>query len=213
MVTSATAGEGKTSFCAALARVLALSDLKVLLVDTDLHRPRIAHILGLEGRADMQQVVRGEATLEQRIQVDPESGAHVLTAMVGDGPNLLLSSAGWVTLVDAAREQYDVVIVDTPPVTAVPDAVAVGLHADLNLFLLQWGGASRRTIAGAVRFLRLCAVHLDGIVITGIRSGFAPRYSDPYELAIRTNARLLEQLRALPPYPRSGPTGQLDGSV
>lgn len=213
MVTSATAGEGKTSFCAALARTLALSDLRVLLVDADIHRPCIARALGVEGRPDMQQVVRGEATLERRLQVDPESGAHVLTATVEDGSNLIVSSAGWGVLMDAAREQYDVVIVDTPPVTAVPDAAAVGSHADLNLFLVQWDGPSRRTIAGAVRFLRLCAVRLDGVVITGVRSGFAPRYSDPYELAIRTNARLLEQLRALPPYPRPSPTGPVDGTV
>ena len=213
MVTSATAGEGKTSFCAALARTLALSDLRVLLVDGDLHRPRIARTLGMEGRPDMQRVVRGEATLEQQLRVDPESGAHVLTAIVEDGSNLVLSSAGWGTLMDAARDRYDVVIVDTPPVTAVPDAAAVGSHADLNLFLVQWGGPSRSTIAGAVRFLRLCAVRLDGVVITGIRSGFAPRYSDPYELAIRTNARLLEQLRALPAYPRAGRTGPADGTV
>lgn len=213
MVTSATAGEGKTSFCAAMARTLALSDLRVLLVDADIHRPRIARTLGVEARPDMQQVVRGEATLERRLQVDPESGAHVLTATVEDGSNLIVSSAGWGALMDAAREQYDVVIVDTPPVTAVPDAAAVGSHADLNLFLVQWDGPSRRTIAGAVRFLRLCAVRLDGVVITGIRSGFAPRYSDPYELAIRTNARLLEQLRALPPYPRPGAAGPADGTA
>ncbi len=189
MITSAIAGEGKTSFCAALARSLALSELRVLVVDADLHRPRLAKALGLRPQTDTQDVVRGRSSLSEAVRIDELSGAHVLTAMAEEeGRHLVLHGAGWQALIEAARARYDVVIVDTPPVISAPDAAAVGMSADASLFLVRWNGPTRTAITASLRFLNLCGVRIDGIVVTRAKTRLRPSYADPYEPAFGNTA-------------------------
>jgi uncharacterized protein involved in exopolysaccharide biosynthesis/Mrp family chromosome partitioning ATPase len=167
MITSANARVGKTSFCTALARFLAMSDRRVLVIDADFRRPRLAKSFGLVERADTQNVIHGTLNLAEGVQTDPRSGAHVLTAVPEPGAlHSHLQGPGWDALIDRAREQYDVVILDTPPVMAASDAGVIGACADMNLFLVRWGRSTRSGIAGAIRFLNLCGLTVDGVVLT-----------------------------------------------
>lgn len=181
MVTSGGAGEGKTSFSTALARFLAMSGRRVLVIDADFRRPRLGRAFGLAERADTQNVIHGTVSLAEGVQADPRSGAHVLTALAEPGAlHAHLQGQGWDALIDRAREQYDVVILDTPPVGAASDAGVIGACADVNLFLARWGRSTRSDIVGAIRFLNLCGLTVDGVVMTRSKARGAPSYLATY---------------------------------
>jgi uncharacterized protein involved in exopolysaccharide biosynthesis/Mrp family chromosome partitioning ATPase len=181
MVTSASAREGKTSFSIALGRFLAMSGRRVLVIDADFRRPRLGKAFGVAERADTQNVIHGTVSLTEGVQADARSGAHVLTALAEPGAlHSHLQGPGWDALVARAREQYDVVILDTPPVAAASDAGVIGACADLNLFLVRWGRSKRSDIVGAIRFLNLCGLTVDGVVLTRTKAGRAPSYLTTY---------------------------------
>jgi capsular exopolysaccharide synthesis family protein len=181
MVTSAAAREGKTSFSTALARFLAMSGRRVLVIDADFRRPRLAGAFGLVERADTQNVIHGTVSLAEGVQADPRSGAHVLTALAEPGAlHSHLQGPGWDALVARAREQYDVVILDTPPVAAASDAGVIGACADVNLFLVRWGRSTQSDIVGAIRFLNLCGLTVDGVVLTRAKARGTSSYLTTY---------------------------------
>src|SRR5262249_23058672 len=102
-----------------------------------------------------------------------KSGAHFIPAPKEDDLQLLLHSGGFAALLDEARQAYDVVIIDTPPVMTSADAALIGRDADTPLLLLQWGRAPWDEMTGAAGFLRLCRVGIDGIVMAGVDAGSA----------------------------------------
>lgn len=167
MVTSATASEGKTSFCVSLARSLAMRDLRVLVIDADMHRARVASAFGAQVEATISDVVSGHVSLEQAVRRDNWSSAHFLSARPeNDDPNCVLRSAGLKAMIDRSRLHYDLVIIDTPPVLAATDAALVGALSDANLFLVRWGKTPRQAVTAALRFLDLCRITVDGMVVT-----------------------------------------------
>jgi Mrp family chromosome partitioning ATPase len=107
------------------------------------------------------------------VQTDSKSTAHFTPAPTEDDLQLLIHSGGFRALIDEARQAYDVVIIDTPPVTTSPDSALIAKFADTRLFLVRWGRTSWDEMTAAVGFLRLCRVGLDGIVIIGADSDSA----------------------------------------
>ena len=179
MVTSATAGESKTAFCVASARALAVTGVRVLVIDADLHRPRVAAAFGGDVSAHIGDVIRGRVALEAAVSRDARSNAQFLAAIPEAGdPQILLDSAGLATLMDRARARYDLVIVDTPPLLAATDAIAIGTWADVNLFLVRWGKTPRTVVMAALRFFSLCQIAVDGIILTRVNFRRFAKYGD-----------------------------------
>lgn len=171
-VTSAVPGEGKTSFAAAWARYLALGGARVLLIDADLHRPRLAKMLRIRPTATTADVLRESVPLDEAVVVDERSGALVLSAKATPGDSSLLVRPDQLQrLIANTRSRYDYVIIDTPPATAAPDAAMVAAYADSVLFLVRSRRTPRKAFNAALRFLRLCGVKLEGIVVTDARPG------------------------------------------
>ena len=173
LVTSAQSGDGKTSFCISLARSLAKARLRVLVVDADPYRSKVPYLFGASLTPAITFPVNQAARLGDIVQADSKSAAHFTPAPKEDDLQLLIHSGGFEALIEEARQAYDVVIIDTPPVTTSPDAALVSRFADTRLFLVRWGRTSWDEMTGAIGFLRLCRVGLDGIVIVGADSGSA----------------------------------------
>jgi succinoglycan biosynthesis transport protein ExoP len=178
LVTSARPGEGKTSFCAGLARSLAQSRMRVLVIDADPYRSRLAAAFGAPSCPSFGPIAEDRVRLGDIVQLDTKSGAHFIPAPKADDLQLLLHSGGFSTLLEEARQVYDIVIIDTPPVMTSADAALIGRFADTSLFLVRWGHTSWDEMNAAVGFLRLCHIALDGIVMVGVDTGSAD-----YELA------------------------------
>jgi len=171
LVTSTRPGDGKTSFCTGLARSLARTRMRVLVIDADPYRGQIAAAFGAPAVPAWDPLVEPRVSLRDIVQADAKSAAHFIPAPNEDDLQLLLHTGGFATLIDEARQAYDVVIIDTPPVMTSADAALIGRYADTRLLLVRWGRTSWDDMTAAAGFLRLCRVGLDGIVMAGVDTG------------------------------------------
>jgi capsular exopolysaccharide synthesis family protein len=153
MFASALPGEGKTTTAIAFAVMLANVGRRVIVVDCDSHRPRVHEVLGvsrspgltsyLEG-ADRQSVVHTNSTMSIDVIPAGPSALH---------PASLLGSARMKDLLGELANQYDVIIIDSPPMLAVPDALVVAPLVDKTLFLVRWGKTPQAAAERAVQLL------------------------------------------------------------
>jgi uncharacterized protein involved in exopolysaccharide biosynthesis/Mrp family chromosome partitioning ATPase len=173
LVTSAQPGDGKTSFCVGLARSFTKSRARVLVIDADPYRSQIAIAFGASKFPTFRQIMEERIRLGDLVQADAKSAAHFIAAPSDDDLRLLLHSGGFTTLLEEARQAYDIVIIDTPPLLTSADAALIGRFADTRLLLVRWGRTSWDEMTAAVGFLRLCHVGLDGIVMVGADTGSA----------------------------------------
>lgn len=130
-LTSSIPGEGKSTTIANLALTLAKSGSRVCLVEGDLRRPRLLDYLGLDGAAGLTDVLIDRAHLDDVLQPYGRSGLDVLGAgAIPPNPSELLASAPMTRLLAELSRRYDYVLVDTPPVLPVTDAVVVSTQVD-----------------------------------------------------------------------------------
>ena len=150
MVTSALPREGKTTLCASLGRLVAASGHKVLLIDADLRRPGLTKVFGDKGQGDISDIASEDPDLARMIQHDEKSGADVIIAREGTpNPQDLLGSMKMARFIKQMAQNYDLVIIDTPPVMAVSDCAPISRMADAVLFAVRWGETPRElTVAG-----------------------------------------------------------------
>lgn len=167
MVTSSLPGEGKSTFCITLARSLALAGNRILLIDADLRRPRIGRVLGGADHADLADVLGGQKTLAEALQKDAESGMDYVVAR-GKTPNPqdILGSQQMKKLLETVRQDYDLVIIDTPPILAVSDAAMVGQHADACAFVIRWAETPRDVALAALNQLKNFSLKVSGVLLT-----------------------------------------------
>jgi succinoglycan biosynthesis transport protein ExoP len=181
LITSTEPSEGKTSFASAMAAVAARDGLHVLIVDSDLRRPRFHRMFQAEPGPALQDVLNGRANWLAAIRTDPHSGAHCLTAHERtDSPVALLSSGHWEAFLSEARKVYDLIILDSPPVSRVADALTLADYADTTLFVIAYHSAQRQLIQVALR--RFIAAHksITGIVMSKVPASQAAQYYSGY---------------------------------
>jgi len=154
LVTSAERGDGKSTIAASLAGVCAADGLRVLLVEGDLYRPRLASILGCQPGGSLESVLAGEDDFEDAVHVDPRTGLHGLFAAGNaESPQAMLESQAFRDLMARARRDYELVIVDSPPVLSVADPIVLAAHSDAMLFAVGWERISRAQLLEALERL------------------------------------------------------------
>lgn len=126
VVTSAMPSEGKTTSTANLAIALAETGARVVLVDADLRRPRVAEVMGIENAAGLTDLLIGRAEIHDVVQPWGRTKLDVLPAgLVPPNPSELLGSAAMQALLELLTEQYDHVLLDAPPLLPVTDAAVL----------------------------------------------------------------------------------------
>ena len=156
-ITSGAAGEGKSITLLNLAISIAESGKKVLLIDADLRRPAIDRLLA--GLADYESAVRKE--LYPNLDV-------IFAGEIPPNPSELIGSERMQKLIEDMSEQYEYILVDTPPVSVVSDACLVANYLD-GVVLLVWQGRSRKdAVKKAVNNLNLIGAKLLGYVLNGV---------------------------------------------
>ena len=169
LVTSAVPGEGKTSTTLALARRAAFLNQKVLIVDGDLRNPSAAKGLGLASTPGLSEVLAGESTLEEALQLDEPSGAAFLgTGTVKYDPVSLVQSRAMRKFMEEACQKFDLVIIDTSPVLAVTEPRILARMVDRNVFVVRWGKTPRPLALEALKQLMEFGVMIDGLVLSQI---------------------------------------------
>lgn len=193
LVTSALAGEGKSSLSLSLARSLALAGTRTLLVDCDLRRPSVDAVIGpaKSREPSLQAVLNGSADLTQSARRDPSTPLHYLTS---DEPthsrHAIWHPHGVQKLIGEARMHYDYVVLDLPPLTLFNDAVLFAPLADMTLFVARWGRTHREIVRSALDRLRAAGVDPAGLglVLNAVNlrasSHFTPSDVEYYHMSI-----------------------------
>lgn len=165
LVTSSLSGEGKSSTAINLAQVLAQAGDRVLLVDADLRRPSLAAELGLERTVGLTTVLIGDVELDDVTQPLETAGLDVLTSgPIPPNPSELLGSEAMRSLLEAASEAYDYVVVDTAPLLAVTDAVALSRFVDGSLVVAQSDRVKKQQLGEALAKLDSVDARVLGVV-------------------------------------------------
>ena len=182
LITSALPDEGKTFFAVALARSVARAGGRSLLIDCDLRRPGIATTLGIAPQQGVGALVAGLG-LAELVQRDEATQLDVITA-AGARANVqsIVSSDALRALVTEARAQYDIIVLDSPPVLAVVDSRLLSLMADATVMVVRWRRTPRVLVLQALKQLRVYGAKVAGVVITqaNLRSLAASEGSHAY---------------------------------
>ena len=144
LITSALPSEGKTVSAVSLARVMAMSGDRTILIDCDLRRNSLRDLLPSPPTAGLVEVLAGRAQLGDAVVADTVDGLDVLP-LSGEQftPKDLFSGPALTKLLEFFRSRYDFVILDAPPVLAVADTSALAIASDYAILMMRWATTSR----------------------------------------------------------------------
>ncbi|KAA1380470.1 polysaccharide biosynthesis tyrosine autokinase [Aeromicrobium fastidiosum] len=165
VVTSSLPGEGKTTTAANLALALAEGGEKVVLVEGDLRRPKVAEYLRLESSVGLTTVLIGKLVLEDAIQSTASEGLAVLTSgSTPPNPAELLKSSSMAAVIASLREAYDIVLIDAPPLLPVTDGALLAAQADGALLVVRHGKTTTDQVTLAVERLEAVGAAPVGVI-------------------------------------------------
>lgn len=182
LITSALPREGKTTTSVNTAIVLAQKGTRVLLVDADLRRPSVHKALGIGPRVGLSNVLTGGATLEQAVVRSPMlPNLFVLPAGTPPpNPAELMASSQMFDLLAELREQYDHVVLDTPPTLSVTDAVVLSTRADAVVLVIRSSQTTKPALRRARDILAQVNARVAGVLLNAVNLD-SPDYSYYYE--------------------------------
>ncbi|MRG60425.1 polysaccharide biosynthesis tyrosine autokinase [Agromyces sp. CFH 90414] len=167
VVTSSVEAEGKSTTAANLSIALADAGARVLLVDADLRRPKVASYLGIEGAVGLTDLLIGRATLADVIQPWGRDQMFVLPAgQVPPNPSELLGSTAMLETVRELNRAFDVVLFDAPPLLPVTDAAVLTRAVGAAIIVVAAGRAHKGQLKGAIDVLDNVDAPAAGIVLT-----------------------------------------------
>ena len=187
VVTSPVPGDGKTTVATNLALAIARSGRRVLLIDADLRGGRIARALSLARTPGLAEVLGGsmhgaEAVQELHTVSEAQGTLHVLTTGAATrAPARLLASSTAGELITWARSTYEMVIIDTPPVTSIADATSLAPLSDGVVLVARSGATLRDAIAFAVEQLHIVRAPVLGAVLNDVDLRREGAYDSAYE--------------------------------
>jgi succinoglycan biosynthesis transport protein ExoP len=172
LITSAVPGEGKTTLSMNLAASFVQQGKTVLLLEADMRRPAIRSSMGLPGKSGLSLLLAGEP-LENSIFVHPQMpGLYLLPeGAVPAFPSELLESDRMRELLTTLREEFDVIVIDAPPVLPVADARVLSEMADLTIQLARLGVTTKTALRRAHELLTSYAQRPVGVVLNGVAEG------------------------------------------
>jgi capsular exopolysaccharide synthesis family protein len=168
LLSSSRPNEGKTASAIALARLNALGGRRTILIDLDLRKPEVAQRLRLrKSHPGIADYLHGAARPESIIQRDEATGLDIIAAGRPQESTPELLRAGTLeSLVTALRQEYDMILLDAPPVLAVSDTRLIARLADKTVFVVRWAETPRDVARLALRQLADGGADIAGVVIS-----------------------------------------------
>ena len=167
VVTSSIANEGKSTTAINLAVSFSDSGRRVLLIEADLRRPRVAEYLDLEGAVGLTNVLVGQAAIDDVLQPWGRGGLTVLpSGTIPPNPSELMGSPLMAELIIQLRKSFDMIIIDTPPVLPVTDAAVASRLVDGVVLVVRYGKTTRNQVSTALRSLTAVDARVLGTVLT-----------------------------------------------
>lgn len=180
-LTSGLASEGKSTTILNLAISFAETGSKVLLIDGDMRRPSQARLLIEKASPGLSNVLAGLCEAEDAVRKEVKPNLDMLFAgEIPPNPLELLGSLKMKQLMDDLSGKYDIILVDTPPVSIVSDACEVANVTDGVLFLVRQNQTEKEAVIRGVRQLELSNARLLGFVMNGIADDGGKSYKYRY---------------------------------
>ena len=194
LVTSLLPGEGKTFISTNIASIFALAEKKVLIIDFDMHKPRLAKAMELPNDKGLSTYLSGSSTVSEVIQNTHLDNLFAITSgPIPPNPSELILRIELKELYVKCEEEFDYIILDTPPISLITDGITLMKDVDMRLFVLN----SQSTSRGGIDFIEklLDDNRLDGSALIMNRekqamlakyygsynySGYYYQYSDKY---------------------------------
>jgi len=182
LVTSSVPGEGKSTVAANIAVSMAKME-KTLLIDADLRRPSLANICGIDkGAKGLTELVAGSDEVASCIEIDKETGLHILpSGMVPPNPLEILFSVRFAKMLETMEKYYDRIIIDSPPVDAVTDALVLSRFAKTVIYVVEADRTSEAAVKYGLKRLQQYKAPLAGIVLNKVDISRNEEYSGYYD--------------------------------
>ncbi len=178
LVTSSLPGEGKSSVSIALARLVARSGRKVVVIDGDLRKPRVHEAFGVPFRPGLVDYLAGSITIDNVLLKDKQSEAYVLPpGTYAPNPTDVFSSDNMQKLLRHLSSMFDLIILDSAPLLAVSDTRNLCRLADKVLFVLRWQHTRSAAATQAIRQILSAGGDMAGILLTMTDMKKLPNYT------------------------------------
>lgn len=177
-ITSSVEQEGKSFFAANLAISMANEGKKVLIIDGDLRRPGIDNCFSLPKGVGLTNYMVGDAELKDiQLKTDIEGLNIIPTGPIPPDPGKLIESNIMHNLIKDMERIYDLVIVDTPSILAVNDAIVLGGWTDGTIMIIQSGRTSRSHLSDIIESFKRANINLIGVVLNRVHGRRASYYN------------------------------------
>ena len=171
MVTSAVPGEGKTTTAVNMAVTMADAGMRVLLMDTDLRRPNVHHVLKIERGPGLADVLREGADLHSVIRETRIENLWIISSgRVPPNPSELIGSSRMQRLMKQLSNEFDLVVCDAPSILVVTDPVLLATHVDTVAIVVSVNNARRETIQRAHKLLLTANANVAGVILNGLEA-------------------------------------------
>lgn len=180
-LTSSISGEGKTIIAVSLAKMIAATGKKVIILDLDLRRSRMHKELGITNRIGVSSVLSGSNTLEEALQKEVLENIDVITSgPKPPNPSELLVTEGFEKVIETLSEEYDYIIFDTPPIGLVSDAMILLKTADIGLIVTRANYSKKAYLKNVDKFAKEHELNNLGFILNGIESSKGHGYGYGY---------------------------------
>jgi tyrosine-protein kinase Etk/Wzc len=182
MIAAPSPGVGKTFVAANLAVTMAQAGQKVLLIDADMRRGTLHQALGVRSEGGLSELISGQIPLEEAVRrvAGAENLSFISRGEVPPNPSELLMTPSFNELLGTLGKDYDIVIIDTPPVLAVTDAAVIGHQVGTCLMVVRFGLNQQREIALAKQRLEQNGVEVKGAIFNGVQKKSGGHYAYSY---------------------------------
>jgi capsular exopolysaccharide synthesis family protein len=180
-ITSSLPSEAKSSTCINLATVLAQSGKRVLLVDADLRKPTAHQRFKLDNSVGLTSYLTHQADAAAVIQSTPIEGVSVITAgPLSPNPVELLSSERLQELFALVPEQFDIVILDSPPTIGLSDALLISNRVSATIMVAAFAQSKKRALLDSIKRLRQAHANVIGMIFTKVKGSDGSGYGYDY---------------------------------
>ncbi|WP_104489041.1 polysaccharide biosynthesis tyrosine autokinase [Acinetobacter indicus] len=180
---------GKSFISTNLATILAQSQKRVLIIDADLRRGYLHKYFNQQAQPGLADYLNGQTELSQVIKATEVSGLDVIARGKSPAnPSELLSTSQFATMLNQLSEQYDHILIDTPPILAVTDGIIISQHAGVNLVIARYAKTQMKELELTINRFEQAGVKVNGIILNDIqRSSAGYGYGYNYSYAYKAN--------------------------
>ncbi|MEC8566685.1 MAG: polysaccharide biosynthesis tyrosine autokinase, partial [Pseudomonadota bacterium] len=179
---------GKSFISTNLATIFAQSDKKVLLIDADMRRGYLHKYFDVEVKPGLSEFLSNQAELSQIIHQAEVNGLNVITrGKSPTNPSEMLGSQKFKALLDELSQQYDHIIIDTPPILAVTDGIIISQYAGVNLLIARYSKSQMKELELSLNRFEQAGVKVNGFILNDIQRTAGAGYSYNYAYAYKAN--------------------------